>query len=228
MAVYKPLMSKKEIEKRKIWQEKVYQKLKAINKKNKINVLGKEILILPGIFAPFWGDSLLLPTAVLKETKKDDYVLDLGSGTGVQGIFAAKKASKVISIDINPVAVKCARLNAKNLKLSDKITVFKSDLFSNIKDKFDLIIFNPPFRWFKPRDILERGSLDENYKTLRKFFREVKKYLKNNGRILLVFSNSGDIDYLKFLIKLHRFEHKIIARHKSNGWDYIIYKLTIS
>ncbi len=154
--------------------------------------------------------------------------MDLGTGTGIQWIFAAEKALRVVSVDINPMAIKCARLNAKNLKLNDKITVFKSDLFSNIKDKFDLIIFNPPFRWFKPRDILERGELDENYRTLRKFFRKARKYLKNNGRILLFFSNSGDINYLKCLIKLHRFKHKIIAKRKSKGWDYKVYRLAIS
>lgn len=220
-------MSKKQIEKRRVWQEKVYQKLKEIKSKRKIRVLGKKFLVLPRIFAPTFPDPILLAKAVKKETKKEDFVLDLGTGTGIQGIFAAEKASKIIATDINPLALKCAKFNIKKHKLNKKIKVLRSDLFDKIKDKFDLIIFNPPFRWFKPRDMLEKGELDENYATLRKFFSEVKNHLKKNGRILLVFSNSGDIKYLERLIKLNRFKAKTLLKQRKNNWKYFIYRLTV-
>lgn len=225
MKTYKPLMSQKEIERRKIWQEKVYSNLKNITKKRKVRIAGKNLLILPGMFAPFWGDSILLANMVKKETRKGDTVLDLGTGTGIQGVFAANKASLVILSDINPKAIKCAKLNIKSLRLENKIKVLKSDLFSNIKSKFDLIIFNPPFRWFKPRDILERGELDENYKTLNKFFKEVRMHLNKSGKILLVFSDTGDLKYLQYLIKKNKFKSKIIGTQKKDNWKYVVYKL---
>jgi release factor glutamine methyltransferase len=227
MKKFKPLMSQKEIEVRRVWQEQVYSKLKLRRKESWIKILDKKIVALAGVFAPLWCDSYLLARAVKNEVRRGDSVLDLGTGSGIQGIFAAGKASRVVSSDINPEAVKCAKLNAKKLKLEDKIRVVKSDLFSNIKSKFDLIIFNPPFRWFKPRDILERGELDENYKTLNKFFREVRKHLNHEGRILLVFSESGDLKYLKFLIKRHRLKSQTSATKKINGWKYIVYRLSI-
>jgi release factor glutamine methyltransferase len=227
MVKFKPLMSKGEIEKRKIWQEQVYGKLKLRQKKSQVKISGKKITTLAGIFAPLWGDSSLLAMAVKKETKKGDSVLDLGTGSGIQGIFAAEKSSSVVSSDVNPLAVKCARLNAKNLRLDKKISVIQSDLFSNIKNRFDLIIFNPPFRWFKPRDILERGEVDENYKTLNKFFRDVRKHLNSEGRVLLVFSESGDLKYLKFLIKKYRFGSALVAAKRLNGWKYVVYRLAV-
>ena len=154
--------------------------------------------------------------------------MDLGTGTGIQSIFSSSKATKVVATDINPKAIDCAKINIDKHRLNQKIKIIKSDLFSGIQDKFDLIIFNPPFRWFKPRDILEQGELDENYKTLNKFFIKVKKYLKPNGRILLVFSNSGDIKYFESLIKKSGFKCEIIKKQKSNNWNYVVYKLTFS
>lgn len=128
MTLYKPLMTEKEIRKRKEWQEKVYNKLKSIRKKRVISVLGKKLTALPGMFAPLWGDSLLLAKIVRKKTKKGDQVLDLGTGTGIQGIFAAAQASQVLSVDINPKAIQCAKQNALKNHLDDKIRVRKSDL----------------------------------------------------------------------------------------------------
>jgi len=226
MLQHKPLMSQKEITRRKEWQEKIYQTLKSIQKRRIVKIFSKNLVVLPGMFAPLWGDSLLLVKIVKKEVKKGDKVLDLGTGTGIQGIFAAQKANSVLSVDINPKAVECARLNAIRNNLKDKIEVKKSDLFSNIRGEYNLIIFNPPFRWFKPRDILERGELDKNYKTLKNFFKNVRKYLAEKGRILLVFSESGDLKFLEQLINNNNFKKEIMAKEKLNNWYYIVYRLS--
>lgn len=216
-----------EIQKRRAWQEHIYQTLKKNKNARKARVLGKEFFVCPEVFAPLWGDSIILAKMVRKETKQGDFVLDMGTGTGVQAIFAAEKAAKAIAVDINPAAVNCAKLNAKHHRLEEKIEVRESDLFSNISEKFDMIIFNPPFRWFEPRDMLERASLDENYETLNAFFSQVKNYLKENGRILTVFSTSGDIKYFEHLIRENNFEPEVIAAEKRNGWLYQIYRLTV-
>lgn len=226
MLQHKSLMPQKEVEKRKEWQEKVYQALKSIQKKRIVRVFNKNLVVLPGMFAPLWGDSLLLAKIVKKEVKNGDKVLDLGTGTGIQGIFAAQKASSVLSVDINLKALECTLLNIRRNNLTNKIKIQKSNLFSNIGGKFDLIIFNPPFRWFKPRDILERGETDENYKTLEKFFKNVRKYLTMKGRILLVFSDSGDLKFLEQLIKENNFKKEIITKEKFNNWYYIVYRLS--
>lgn len=225
MPDYKPLMPEEEVERRRAWQEVVYQAQKKFNRKRRVSVLGKQLFVLPGMFAPVWCDPRLLAKAVRKEARESDLVLDIGTATGIQAIFAAEKGAKVTAIDINPVAVKVAELNAKKHELEGKIKVFKSDLFSNVREKFDLIVFNPPFRWFKPREMMERGNLDENYETLNRFFSQAKHYLKEDGRILLVFSDSGDIKYLERLIKANKFKSKILAKEKSGKWNYFVYRL---
>lgn len=225
MNSYKPLMPEKEISKHRAFQEKIYRKLKSIKKKQKIKVLTKELFVLPSVFAPLW-ESALLAKSVRKETKQGDFVLDMGTGRGVQAIFAAEKAAKVKAVDINPAAVNCAKQNAKHHSLEEKIEAKESDLFSNIGEKFDMIIFNPPFRWFEPRDMFERASLDENYATLLKFFREARNYLKENGRILIVFSTSGDIEYFGRLAKESGFKSEILAKEARNNWEYFVYRMT--
>ncbi len=224
---YEPYLSIKEISKRRIWQENVYQHLKNQKETYKVKILGKEIFVCPEVFAPLWQDSILLAKSVRTETKENDFVLDMGTGTGVQAVFAAEKASKVLATDINHAAIKCAKLNVKSHKLEGKISVIESDLFSNIYEKFDLIIFNPPFRWFKPRDMLEKASLDEDYKTLTKFSKEAKDYLKDNGRMLTVFSTSGDIKYFENLIRINKYESEVLDKQKQNNWEYKVYRLIL-
>ena len=80
-------------------------------------------------------DSIMLQEQVRKYAKGK--VLDLGTGTGIQALTALEKTKNVLASDINEEAVKnCEKLG---------INCIKSDLFKNIKEKFDLIIFNPPY-----------------------------------------------------------------------------------
>ena len=228
MEEHKPRMSEQRIEKLREWHEHTYRELKKIKEEQKITVLGKELFVLSGIFAPIFSDSVELAKAVIGEVRQGDEVLDLGTGTGIQAIFAAEKAKNVLAVDINPIALKCAKKNVENLGLENKIEIKESNLFSNVGNQvFDLIIFDPPFRWFKPRDLLEKSELDENYEVLQKFFKQVKSHLKPNGRIILVFSNTGDIEYLKELIEKSGF-NSIVLSEKEDDWRrYFVFKITL-
>ena len=132
-------------------------------------------------------------------------MLDMGTGSGVNGIVAASRSRAVLAVDVNPSAVACARDNAERNGVADRVTVRKSDLFQNASGRFDLIIFDPPFRWFPPRDMFERGTADENYRSLTTFFDQASDHLEPGGRILLSFGTTGDIDYLHHLITTRGF-----------------------
>lgn len=153
----------------------------------------------------------------------------MGTGSGVNAILAASKSANVLGVDINPSAVECARQNAARNGVSENVTVIESDVFSAVEDAFDLIIFDPPFRWFAPRDIREVATADEGYRTLTPFFRQVPRYLEPDGRILLFFGTSGDSDYLHKLIKDAHFKTERLATRQlsRDGLDveYFTYKL---
>jgi len=76
------------------------------------------------------------------QIKKDDKVLDLGCGIGIVGIVASEKTKNlVILTDINKRAVKLAKLNSKGIR---NIKVKQGNMFEKIKEKFNVILLNPP------------------------------------------------------------------------------------
>ena len=158
--------------------------------------------------------------------KETDRVLDMGTGSGVQAILAASKSTSVTAVDVNPFAVKLAERNVKINKLCSQVKVFESDLFENVHGKFDLIVFDPPFRWSEPRDAWERSSADKDYASLQRFFEQAKEYLNPKGRMLIAFGTSGDIAYLKYLIRKHGFRRKQLLKNDRAGWTYFSYKIT--
>jgi len=180
------------------------------------------------VFAPVPWDYNLLAKSVLKDVKETDKVLDMGTGSGVQAILAASRSTDVTAVDVNPFAVKLAEKNVKLNKLGSRVKVFESDLFVNIQGKFDLIIFDPPFRWSEPRDAWEKSSADKDYESMKLFFGQAKEYLNARGRILIHFGTSGDIAYLKYLIRKHGFRRKQLLKNSRAGWIYFTYKLTLT
>ena len=217
---YKPTISTDYVQKLLEWQENVYNESKTRDTQN-IEFLGRKFNI-PRVVHPINPMSYLLGNSVLNETKKTDKVLDMGTGSGVNAILAASKTDIVIAVDVNPKAIKNAEKNAKNNGVASKITFAVSDVFSNVEGTFNLIIFDPPFRWFAPRDIYEVGTTDEGYKSLTTFFHDVDKYLAPYGRILLCFGSSGDIGYLYKLIEEYGFQKKVIAQRDLEKEDITV------
>ena len=86
-------------------------------------------------------DSVLLAKAVEKHAFGK--FLDLGTGSGLQGIVAAKSGCSVTFADIDEKAIACAKANAASNSVGGEFII--SDLFDNIQGKFNTIAFNPPY-----------------------------------------------------------------------------------
>lgn len=209
MSKYKPTVSDKYAKKLQDWQDNVYKETKD-RKTQEVEFLGRKFSIPNNVHA-INGMSDLLGNSVLREVKESDKVLDMGTGSGVNAILAATKSKDVTAIDVNPEAVRTAKENAKANSVDQRINFKVSDVFTGVDGKFDLIIFDPPFRWFKPRDVYEVSTTDEGYKALTRFFEEVENYLAEDGRMLICFGSSGDIDYLYKLIHEHGYKKEVVA-----------------
>jgi release factor glutamine methyltransferase len=128
-------------------------------------------------------------------------VLDMGTGSGILALIAAKQDAVVTAIDINPYAVKCAKQNAKQNRLGNNIQFLQSDLFTSLSDlaKFDLITFNAPY--LPSENSEEKSWLERAWAggetgrfVIDLFMARVSEHLVKDGVLLLMQSNLAGID----------------------------------
>lgn len=148
-------------------------------------------------------DSLLLKKFI--KNYASGRILDMGTGSGILALEAMKYSKDVEACDINEEAVK-----------SLKIKAYVSDLFSNVKGKFDLIIFNPPYLPLDKREDLETRRITTGGKKgneiLIRFFKNAKKYLNKDGKILIVVSSlTPDVEKI---ISSNKFKFRILGEEK--------------
>ncbi len=94
--------------------------------------------------------------------KEDSVVLDIGTGTGILGITAAKLgSSKVIGVDIDPVAVKAARENVHLNQVEDVMEVRQGNLFDVVNGQGNIVVAN-----------IIADIIIELSKNIRKFLKE--------------------------------------------------------
>lgn len=131
-----------------------------------------EVLVPPGVFIPRPETEELAELAIseLRKAPPGSRALDIGTGTGVLAIALARACpeAEVWAVDVSPRALRAARRNAQRLGV--KIKVLRSNLFSAVSGKFQVIVANPPYvareefpslpkevREFEPRRALDGG-----------------------------------------------------------------------
>lgn len=226
-APFTPTMSEDEAEHIRTWHERAYAELQRSDTVV-IEYLGLRLVVPPSVFPPA-PMSDLFGRLVLEEARETDRVLDMGTGSGSNAILAASQARDVLAVDISPTAVQCARDNAVANGVGDRVEVRRSDVFDDVDGSFDLVIFDPPFRWFRPRDELEATITDENYNALTRFMQEVPSRLEPGGRVLLTFGTSGDLDYLLSLIDASGLDCEVLDERglekDGRSVSYFVYRL---
>jgi len=126
---------------------------------------------------------------------KTKTVLDLGCGSGALGIYYLKNKKK-LNITFSDIKSNAINLTKKNLMLNKlKGNCIKSDLFKNIKKKFDVIIFNLPYSHITNNK--NKNKYDFKGKILKKFLYNFKYFLNKNGRVYITFSNLCNKQILK-------------------------------
>lgn len=185
-----------------------------------------EFNVSEDVYEPAEDSFLFAENLIVGEGK---CVLDMGTGCGILGIVAAAMATKVIAIDINPHAVRCAQENARLNGVSDKLFLVQGDLFTPLETErqFDLILFNAPYL---PTDRDETGSWIgrawaggvTGRQIIDRFICESSKHLKRSGRILLMQSTLSDIEKTTLIFKKRGLRTTIIAKRDLPFFETIV------
>ena len=124
-------------------------------------------------------------------------VLDMCTGSGAIAISIAKytSASNIVASDISKKSIKIAQKNAINNEVPNRIQFVNSNMFKEIKDKYDLIISNPPYIRKQDIENLDESVKKEPYIALDGgedglyFYRIIEKeaynHLSENGYLVL-------------------------------------------
>ena len=185
------------------------------NLKSELRVLkyqyGEYNLIFSSDLGVFAKDNIDFGSRTLLETyfihgKKKVKVLDVGSGYGFLGITLAKIMNcEVDMIDINDRALHLTEMNIKANKVLAK--VFKSNIYENVKDKYDVIITNPPIKAGK-----------KIYLTI---INDAFNHLKTKGELWFVMKNSHGVKTVYQNFK-KQYQTEVILKNK--GFYVILVK----
>jgi len=190
---------------------------------NSIEVNGIKLFKEEQVYFPR-EDSFLLSEQIKVFPKAK--VLDLGCGTGFIGILAAKQNAKVLCSDINQNALKLAEKNAEENGL--KVELRESNLFSEIKERFDFIFFNPPY-------VIEEGKRNEwidkalnggknGRKVIDKFIPKIKDHLTENGKSFFLQSNLNGIKETERKLEKEMLEFEVVGRRKLFFEELVVFK----
>lgn len=125
---------------------------------------------------------------------------DIGTGCGILSIQMLEQGfKKVLSTDSNPNAILSFNEYLKSNNLSEKIDLIYGDLFAGHNEKYDLIVFNPPWLPLK----YENSNLDKaiyyDDDLFPRFFENSYKNLKKDGKLIIIFSNLGKITLKNYI-----------------------------
>ena len=183
--------------------------------------------IPPQVFHPgFFFSTRLLLRYISTLTLQGRQFLELGAGSGLIAIHAAKNGATVTATDINPIAVECLRRNCDQNKVKPKIVL--SNLFADIPEQsFDIIAINPPYYKKQPQNLAEHAwYCGENGEYFEQLFTKLGKYIHKNSIVVMVLSEECDIRMISDIAAGHNYcLQKKIA--KKSIWEYLyIYQVS--
>ena len=184
-----------------------------ISKPTYYNYDSVRVLILPGVFHPrFFLSTKLLLKAIKKIDIKNRSVLELGAGSGLISLVAAKNGAQVTASDISETSIRNIKENQTKNNLF--FPLIHSDLFSKIPEQvFDFVVINPPY--YKKDPVSEADHAwycgkDGDY--FVKLFSQLPAFIHAHSLVLMVLSDDCDIQMVRETALKNRLKFKLFTQ----------------
>ena len=161
-------------------------------------------------------DTEVIIEEILRLTKNKNKmnILDIGVGSGciLLTILKERQNFRGIGIDISKKCLDISYINAKKLNLGYRVKFYKSDIDKFTKDKYDLIVSNPPYikscdlkylendvNNYEPKLALDGGI--DGLSEIRKVIKKSSELIKKNGKFILEIGFDQKYKVIKLLNK---------------------------
>jgi HemK-related putative methylase len=174
------------------WRFRLFQK-RNLDRVVLERIAGTPLIVMPDVLNPrLMRTGEFFATQLTRDlVPSHAEVLDMGTGSGVCALIAARYARHVVAVDINPSAVRCAQANVLMNGLEGRVEVLQGDLFAPLAGRlFDVVLFNPPFLQGVPRDDADRAWRSTD--VAERFATQLRVHLKPSGFALILLSTYGD------------------------------------
>jgi methylase of polypeptide subunit release factors len=193
--------------------EEVIDDLRKETEPHRVRIAELDLTVLPGVLSPRLShapDALMARWTIPPGAE----VLDLGCGSGVLGFAALSQgASRLVALDVNPVAVETANLNIRDLGYAERAEARLSDTYSALEpgETFDVIVFAAPYWDREAKDDLEKSCYDPGYAFFTLAVQQAHHWLRPGGSMYIIFSDQGDVN--KALAAIQGGKMRVHATH---------------
>ena len=187
---------------------------------------GIGLLIHPDVFHPgFFFSTKLLYRYIEKQDLRQKRFLDLGAGSGLIAMLAARQGAKVLATDISPIAVEYLEKNSENNRIP--IQIIHSDLFQKIpKQPFDIIAINPPYYKKQPQSNSDYAWFcGENGEYFINLFKDLQDYIHPKSLIWMILSDGCDLQMINELAQQSGFLMKVVFETENLIENNFIFKI---
>jgi release factor glutamine methyltransferase len=190
-----------------------------LRKERKYRYKNITVTVFPGVFHPgLFASTGLLMEYMDNKIVRGETLLELGSGSGLISVVAAKHNAAVTALDISHAAIANTDRNA--LANGVKITTVQSDLFANLeKQTFDWVIINPPYYARKPENEADYAwYCGEDFRYFKTLFAELPAFIHPGSKAIMVLTQGCDVARITLIANAANFE-LMLLRQKVSVFD---------
>lgn len=203
--------------------------VKYLSKERPYSYKNIHLKIHPDVFHPgFFHSTKILLHYLGSLSLRNKRFLELGAGSGLISIAAAKAGAVVTASDINPVAIDYLRRNMQANSVSVNLAV--SDLFDDLPlQVFDLIVINPPYYFDSPRSFREHAwYCGKNGEYFQDLFHSLSNYCNSTTVILMILCEGSNREAIRSIAGAHGFALTCVKEVQNLIERNYVYRITMN